>query len=156
LIRVRPMSFLGDPNEDADFPWVTRMKMRIFLIEDDDMIRRALQRELRSLVADLRVFADPSPALEAAKAEPPDLLVTDYSLPNLDGVDALTAIRRSNPAVRTLLLSGTIPDEKIADAIEGGLVDRFVSKPWSHTELQEVLAKLTSLVACQAEGVSSA
>ena len=117
--------------------------MRIFCIDDDALIRRALERSLRATGADLRLFDNPLEALRVAQVDPPDLLISDYSLPDLDGIDALTAIRKAHPQVRTVLLSGSVPDGKVAEAIEGGVVDRVLGKPWGNAELRAAISDLS-------------
>ncbi len=118
--------------------------MRVFLIEDDAMILRALERMLRPLFAELRSFADPHSAMDEAAKSPPDLVISDYSLPQVDGIDVLAAVRAANPRVRTVLLSGNIPDDRIDAGVRDGLVDRFMTKPWSHDALIEVISALAA------------
>jgi DNA-binding response OmpR family regulator len=63
-------------------------------------------------------------------------------LPGLDGIHALSELRRLHPGVATLLLSGNTPDDAISDALKAGVVDRYLAKPWRHNELQAALGEL--------------
>jgi len=120
--------------------------VRIYIIEDDEMIRRALMRSLRSVDAEIRVFPEPIEAIGAARTERVDLVISDYSMPNLDGVQALGELRSVHQSVRTLLLSGNLPNEAVCGALKAGLVDRFLVKPWKQTELRAVIDELTQRV----------
>jgi len=116
--------------------------MRIYVIEDDEYIRRALDRLLRAVNAEVRLFAEPADAVEQATSESVDVVISDYSLPGIDGLETLGRIRRAHPAARTMLLSGTAQNEAIVHALECGLIDLFVSKPWRHQDLRVALTEL--------------
>jgi PAS domain S-box-containing protein len=75
-------------------------------------------------------------ALAAIKAEPPDLVVTDAMMPNLDGFGLLKAIR-DDPAVRDLpviMLSARAGEESRVEGLEAG-ADYYLTKPFSAREL---------------------
>ncbi len=72
----------------------------VVLVEDNDVFREALELVLAGF-ADLRVVAsvaDGRSAVEACRALEPDVVVIDYRLPEMDGVEATAAIRSSSTA----------------------------------------------------------
>lgn len=121
--------------------------MRVFVVEDDEFIRKALVRTLRPVFPGIETFADPEEAIAAARGGSPAVVISDYSLPHRDGVDLITELRRTNPLLGTVLLSGTVVDEKIAAALDRGIIDRFVQKPWRHGELTQTVQALLAQAA---------
>jgi two-component system probable response regulator PhcQ len=119
--------------------------MRIYIIEDEETIRRALRRSLRHPRIEIRDFAEPFEAIEAAKSEEIDLVVSDYSLPGLNGVCAIDQIRKLQPSARTVVLSGNSPDDVICRAMKDNVVDRYMAKPWRHAELRALVDELVSV-----------
>lgn len=73
-------------------------------------------------------------AVEIASLYQPDVLITDFSLPGIDGVDTLSQIKERWPSMRALLVSGHI-SEKTRVRAENEHVDRIMQKPVSIPEL---------------------
>ena len=114
---------------------------KIFIVDDEALILKSLTRLLRQPDAVISPFSEPEQLLAALK-EKPDLIVSDYHLPRIDGVTVVREAKRLVPTVKTVLLSGGMEDEVIAAAIKAGDVDRFLSKPWRHEELLEAIQEL--------------
>lgn len=83
--------------------------VRILLVEDNKVFREALQL-LLGLRADVEVVAavgDGSEALDAARQHRPDVVLMDYRLPGMDGVQATTALREALPEVAVVVLTAS-------------------------------------------------
>jgi DNA-binding NarL/FixJ family response regulator len=88
--------------------------IRVVLVEDNDVFRQALE-----LLLDLRSDID---AAEVARELAPDVVLMDYRLPGLDGVQATIAVREACPEVAVVCLTGAA-DERERDALyEAGAV----------------------------------
>lgn len=118
-------------------------KKLVFLIDDEPIVLRALQRVLSRLAVDVRVFEDGGSALEAARTRAPDLVVTDLDIGSgMDGVALARAMRRLGP-VRSILVSGSVAAEEVAGtAIREGMLDAFLKKPWDTAQLQSAVSGL--------------
>ncbi len=115
--------------------------MYILLVEDDlllaDGIIRAIQRE-RFTVNHVQ---QGQAALNHINVEPPDILILDLGLPDMDGLDVLRKIRKTTLSLPVLILTARdMLDDKLA-GLDGG-ADDYITKPF---ELKELIARLRVL-----------
>jgi len=115
--------------------------IRILLIDDEPHVLSALQRVLRQHppVAGRRsmveVYTSPLRAIEAAQERIMDVVVCDYRMPELDGVETLRRLRELQPQAGRIMLSGSRDFDTVVDAINVAQVGRIVVKPWNEVEL---------------------
>ena len=85
------------------------------------------------------LFSDPQKALAeyVAAPSPPDVLVTDFAMAGMNGMELIRECKRVNPRQKTILLSGTV-DENIYTQSEVK-PDQFLAKPYQINKLVEVL-----------------
>src|SRR3984957_569104 len=117
-------------------PGVQSTSPRILLAEDNADMRDYLRRLLLSQGYEVLPFPDGQAALEAARLQKPDLILSDIMMPLLDGVQLLCAIRedealRSTPVI---LLSARSGEEARLEGIQHG-ADDYLTKPFSAREL---------------------
>ena len=114
---------------------------RILVVDDEPQIVRALAINLRARGYAVSTAGDGAEALEVAVAAPPDVVVLDLGLPDMDGVAVITALRRAS-AVPILVLSGRADSVDKVDALDAG-ADDYVTKPFG---MDELLARLRVMV----------
>jgi CheY-like chemotaxis protein len=114
----------------------------IYVVDDEPMLLELAAVILEPIGRPIRTFRDPELALKAYTAEPapPALLITDYAMHNMTGLDLLAACRRLQPKQKALLLSGTV-DERVLNNIDCQ-PDRFLAKPYQAKQLLEVVNSL--------------
>uniref|UniRef100_UPI0021BF37E1 response regulator transcription factor n=1 Tax=Frankia tisae TaxID=2950104 RepID=UPI0021BF37E1 len=113
---------------------------RILLVEDEPQLLRAMRINLRSRGHEVRTAVDGGQALTEAASYPPDLVVLDLGLPDLDGIDVIRGLRGWT-RVPIIVLSGrTSGHDKIA-ALDAG-ADDYVTKPFS---VEELLARIRAV-----------
>lgn len=121
----------------------------ILIVEDDEAICTLISRVLRNAfpAAHLEVANDGKEGLHKAWDLQPDLIITDLSMPNMDGVDLVRALRRrsaaGDPWVPIIGLSGSGPNSTRTIAFRM-LCDVFMTKPF---ELDEFRDKVRFLLA---------
>lgn len=83
----------------------SRKHHRVFVVHDEFVIASSLAAILCHQGFDARSFTDPLRALSAAASEPPQLLISDFSMPLLSGSELASQVREYSPACKVLLFS---------------------------------------------------
>ena len=108
----------------------------IFVVDDEQIIAETLTTILQKSGFAAKPFTDPREALAAARAETPDLLLSDVMMPELSGVDLAIAIRKECPKCRIMLFSGHAETaDLLLSARERGCDFELLSKPLHPTDL---------------------
>jgi DNA-binding response OmpR family regulator len=119
------------------------------LIEDDVGIRSAMTRALTDLGHAVTTTDRGMPGLESAVDNPPDVVLLDLGLPDLDGLQVL-AMLRAVSAVPVIIITARDDDADIVKALNGG-ADDYVVKPFGieqvDARLRAVLRRSSSAVA---------
>ncbi len=130
-------------------------RLRILLVDDEPHILSALSRQLRHHFRDrpqgvaVETESDPANAIDRLQERAFAVIVSDYRMPGLTGVDVLSEMRRVQPQCARIMLSGQVDRDGLAGAINAAQVQRFIPKPWSDTEL--VMAVEAALMGYQRE-----
>src|SRR5579862_6416137 len=106
---------------------------RILVVDDEPQITRVLRTSLSAQGYDLRVANDGETALEIMKDWTPDLVITDLSMPNMDGLELSRRIRTKLP-VPIIVLSVKGEERTKVQALDAG-ADDYVTKPFGMDEL---------------------
>lgn len=123
---------------------------RILIVDDEEAILKALHRLLRiapctygnrnfTLVVD--TCASPLAALELLGQTDYDLIISDYRMPGMDGVEFLKAAKAIQPDAARLILSGYADLNALLRAVNEVGIERFVGKPWNDYELMSAIAQ---------------
>ena len=133
----------GDLLTPADRRFASAFGARV-LLADDNADMRDYVRELLAPYYVVETVADGQQALAAARREPPDLIISDVMMPNLDGFGLLAAVRADDTlrSVPVVLLSARAGQEARIEGLDSG-ADDYLIKPFSAREL---LARLGSLL----------
>ena len=83
----------------------------------------------------------PQDALTIAHATPPDLVISDYAMPDCNGLELLVEMRKRHPQTVRMIMTGKADLQTVIAAINDGHVYRFVLKPWDSFDLR-VMIKL--------------
>ena len=113
----------------------------VFVVDDEPMVLDLAAAILRSLGYKVRTFLDPKKALEEFPAAKPALVVTDYAMGGMNGIDVVRECKRVNPRQKVLLMSGTVDQSVFAD--ESAKPDGFLAKPFQMNELIKMVQILT-------------
>lgn len=110
---------------------------RILVVDDEPQITRVLRTSLSSQGYDIRVANDGETALEIMKDWTPDLVVTDLSMPNMDGLELCRRLRITSQ-VPIIVLSVRGEERTKVQALDAG-ADDYVTKPFG---IEELLARV--------------
>ncbi len=116
----------------------------IFVVDDEPMLLEMAVMILEPLKFNVRTFRDPQTALaEFSVAKPrPALLVTDYAMHTMSGMDLIRECRRIHPQQKIILLSGTVDESIYANAPVKP--DRFLAKPYQVSDFVNLVQSLTA------------
>lgn len=104
------------------------MAIRVLIVDDSTNDSEIISRELRRAMAGLQTsVVSTKEALLAAIKQNFDAVLVDYDIGALSGDEALAIIRANAPGLPAIIVSGTVGEDKVADAFKRGAVD-FVSK----------------------------
>jgi len=106
---------------------------RVLIVEDEPQLRRALGINLRARRYDVETVADGAGALRAAATSPPDLVILDLGLPDMDGVEVVHGLRGWTRVPIIILSARDTQDDKV-DALDAG-ADDYLTKPFGMDEL---------------------
>ena len=126
-VRPEPQGPPGAPGSGRARPSM------ILIVEDQPELTRALRINLRARRYDVLTARTGREALEAAAAEPPDAVILDLGLPDIDGTEVIVELRRWYQAPIIVLSGRTSPGDKIG-ALDVG-ADDYVTKPFAMAEL---------------------
>ncbi len=107
----------------------------ILLVDDEEMILKALTRTLRKAGLESRSFSSATEALAAAEELAFDVVISDYRMPEMDGIRFLSRIRQLRPEAARLILSAHTDMDALLGAINEAQIYRYITKPWSDAEL---------------------
>src|SRR5437879_3875856 len=112
------------------------MPPRVYVVDDDPLVTISLGTALR-LETDWEVASenDAARALETMVDDPPDVVLSDLQMPNMDGISFLKEVRRRHPETVLLLLTGYADKESAIAAINEVGIWQYVEKPWDTTDL---------------------
>ena len=138
-MRARDEGWLGEPRDD------------VFVVDDDNLVLCMMTEALDGAGYHTTTFRDPRAALRALDRGHPTVIVSDYVMPEMDGVSFLAQARERVPeASRVLCTSASDFDVALA-AVNSGNVFRIVRKPWRPEELLETVADAARSAAARGE-----
>lgn len=109
-------------------------KAKVLVIEDEDNIRRLLKYDLRQLGCTVDSASNGEEGLDKSLSGDYDVLIVDWMLPKMSGIDIVKRYRDHNEKGIVIMLTAKNNEEDLLDAFEVG-VDDYVTKPFSPREL---------------------
>lgn len=108
---------------------------RILLVDDEQNVLNALRRELTTPPLghnhyEVETFTSAIEALERAKVQAFDMVISDYLMPGMDGLTFLKAFAEIQPDAARIIISGQADNLAIREAINDSHIYRFITKPW--------------------------
>lgn len=123
-------------------------KLQLMVLDDDPHILRALERELDGSCTagcfsiyplEVHTFERADMALAAAYALEFDVVISDYAMPSLNGIEFLHKIKEVQPDTVRILLSGVAKVNVLIAAVNTAGVSHFIGKPWHVYELRAAI-----------------
>jgi two-component system NtrC family sensor kinase len=107
----------------------------VLIVDDDEHVRRALQRVLRRARCRVLEACDGGGALAILEREPVHVVVSDFRMPGLSGIELLRLVKDRWPRIQRVLLTGQADSTAIEEAVNQSEIFRFIWKPWDDGHL---------------------
>jgi DNA-binding NtrC family response regulator len=125
-------------------------EMRMLLIDDDEWIRDSLSLFFEGEGCHLSALETAEEGMEALKKQDYDIIIADYKLPGMDGLEFLSRIQDSHPDVMKILITAYGSEEVVSEAKRLGAMD-FIQKPFTSETVEESLSRLIANWATKTE-----
>ncbi|WP_169078892.1 response regulator transcription factor [Microcella alkalica] len=121
---------------------------RILIVEDEPDVLLLLENRVRGAGHEVMSASDGERGLELALEERPDLVILDWMMPKLDGIEVLERLRADGPGrdIKVLMLTARSQQKDVERAFAAG-ADDYIVKPFSSRELIERIAALLTAAA---------
>lgn len=116
--------------------------MKVLIADDDQTIRALLSDMLADLGHSVMTARDGTEAVDIAGRENPDVIILDFLMPRLSGLDALKAMRERGLAIPSILLTA-ISDSSIRELDAPEKPDAILEKPFKKRAIERALLKAT-------------
>jgi DNA-binding NtrC family response regulator len=113
-----------------------KSKPTVVLVDDEEMVITSI-RAFLALEADfdLQGFTEPAAAAEYMKEHRFDVVVSDYLMPKMNGIQLLRRAREIAPEASRILLTGHSDKQSAIDAINDVALFQYIEKPWDNQQL---------------------
>lgn len=109
---------------------------KILVVDDDKMVTSTLKTLFKiEGFTDAHYYNDPREAIEFLKSEKPDLILSDFLMPEMNGFEFLSVAKKMYPEVSMILLTGYADKENAIRAINEIGLYKYIEKPWDNDDL---------------------
>ena len=109
---------------------------KIVVVDDEKIVTSAFKTLLKvEGFCDAHFFNSPKEAIEFLKTNVPDLVISDFLMPEMNGLEFLTEVKKMYPEVSKILLTGYADKENAIKAINEVGLYRYIEKPWDNNDL---------------------
>ena len=119
----------------------------ILIVDDEPSIRQLYRSALKTLPVRLLDASNGLDAMNLIEQEKPDLVVTDYAMPDWDGLEVCHQIRKRPELqhIKIVLITGQATPPFLLEAVNHGVVNAALAKPVNINELQQLAKRLLAL-----------
>ena len=125
---------------------MNKRRISIVIADDNDMMRSILRGMLRGEEYDVIGEArNGLAAIEMAERLKPDIICMDVMMPEKNGIEALVEIKRANPEIEIIMVTGNSDPETVQESIQNGACG-FIIKPFNAARVLDTLAKVSARI----------
>jgi DNA-binding NtrC family response regulator len=115
-------------------------EMRMCIVENDELLRDSMALFFRTKGCKVQAFGSAEEASPALEARPPDIVISDYGLPGMDGMKFLEGVGARHPAAIRIMIGGGTGSVLGLDAKRAG-IDEVLLKPFSVDEIERAMER---------------
>ncbi len=114
--------------------------LRLIIIDDEPIVGKRLRQVFGKMGFSVETFTNSLKAVQFMEKNPFDIVVTDFKMEELDGMEVLREAKRINPNARVIIITGYAKPETAKEAFKNGVFD-FMVKPFRLEELKEAVLR---------------
>ncbi|MBI4862501.1 MAG: response regulator [Candidatus Riflebacteria bacterium] len=112
----------------------------VLIVDDDEDLRRLLQRHLQKLEYAVKLCGTGEAALKLATSQRIDLILVDHSMPGMGGFEVIQKLRKANVASKIVVITAALEEEVFDRYLDSNLaVDGFVNKPFDAGQVERCM-----------------
>ncbi len=122
-----------------------REQLHVIAVDDEPFNLELLKAISLQTYPHMLIFTDPKSALEHISSNPVDILLVDYMMPRINGIELMKLAHEINPEIMTIMITAAGDDEKVKlEALKMGAID-FLKKPINAAEYRARISNITKL-----------
>ena len=114
---------------------------QVMLIDNDKYVRESLGTFFETGKIKFLIFKSASEGLNSLKYQDVDIVISDYFLPDMDGLTLLKRIAEQQPGIARILMATIVNDELKKEILKAG-IDAFIEKPLNVTTIDQIICKI--------------
>jgi DNA-binding NtrC family response regulator len=131
--------------------WEGMSESKVLFVDDEPEARDALCRVLLDQDYEILMASSGEEVLEILRTETVQVVVTDYMMPGMNGLELMERIKRQHPETLGIVLSAVADWDLVAGAMDRDTVYSFIAKPWNNNELLFTIRRGLELVRTRQE-----
>lgn len=126
-------------------------KASILIVDDEIQIVNALKRVIQLMNHEILTATGPEEAMRIMVDLKPDIVICDYNMPNINGIDVLKYAKKVIPNAARVLMTGYSDVSIAISAINEGSIFYYISKPWKNDDITSMIQRVLEMKHSQKE-----
>jgi len=118
---------------------------KLLFVDDEKAILKAIRRVLFDGDYEVDYCNDPSEAIALIDSHAYDVIITDFRMPHITGMQVLIHAREKLPDAKRILMTGYSDIDVIINAINDGNIFKYISKPWENEDLKKIIEEAVAI-----------
>ena len=135
-----PTEFTEDPHQRRSPDGAPSGSVRALVVDDDIHITEIVTLALKRVGYVVESVGSAAEALDVFERNRPDIVVSDWRMPGMNGIDLVTQLKQLDPTLAAILMTGYGTKETVIEAFTRGKINYYLSKPFQLNELLEVVS----------------
>jgi CheY-like chemotaxis protein/glycine cleavage system H lipoate-binding protein len=123
-------------------------KLNIMIIDDEQIVLDSVRKHLKKENYTLHTLLSAPQALSQIRSEPPDIILTDLMMPEIDGLQLMKEVMQIAPGLPIIMITGYATINTALQATQLGAFD-YIAKPFTRAELTTVVGRAAKLIRSQ-------